>query len=69
MGTGIENADLIHVPLTRRLSLALALRSTLPPELAVRREDGQVAGVTATTLYSNSCTVNSARRALGSAQG
>lgn len=50
MGTGIQNADLIHVPLTRRLSLALALRSSLPRELAVLREDGQVAGVTATAL-------------------
>jgi len=64
MGTGIANAAMIHVPLTRRHSLALALRSTLPPELAARPEDGRAAGVTATALYSNSCTVNSARQTL-----
>lgn len=64
LGTGIENADVIHVPLTRRHSLALALRSTLPSELARRRDDGQVPGSSATALYSNSCTVNSARQAL-----
>jgi hypothetical protein len=64
LGTGIENADTIHVPLTRRHSLALALRATLPNELAGVHEDRRVAGVAATALYSNSCAVNSARRML-----
>lgn len=64
MGTGIQNADTIHVPLTRRHSLTLALRDTLPAELTLRSEDGQVAGATATALYSNSCTVNSTRQTL-----
>lgn len=64
MGTGIENADTIHVPLTRRRSLAMALRTTLPPELATQTVDRQQQGVVATALYGNSCTVNSARRAL-----
>jgi hypothetical protein len=59
-GTGIENAAVIHVPLTRRHSLAMALPSELP---GVDR-DVQQAGVTATALYSNSCTVHSARRML-----
>jgi hypothetical protein len=64
MGTGIENADAIHVPLTRQHSLAMALRATLPAELAGQDVDRQQHGVTATALYSNSCTVNSARRTL-----
>jgi hypothetical protein len=64
MGTGIENADLIHVPVTRRHSLALGLRSTLPPILAGSAHDRHQAGVAATALYSNSCTVNSARQAI-----
>jgi hypothetical protein len=42
----------------------LALRSTLPPELAGLREDRHKAGVSAVALYSNSCTVHSARRML-----
>lgn len=64
MGTGIENADAIHVPLTRRHSLSLHLRATLPNELAGVRQDRRISGVAATALYSNSCTVNSARRML-----
>lgn len=64
MGTGIKNADTIHLPLTRRHSLSLALRSTLPADLARRREDWNVPGTSATALYSNSCAVNSARQAL-----
>jgi hypothetical protein len=64
MGTGIENADVIHVPLTRRHSLAMYLRQSLPRELAGTREDGAFPGVAATALYSNSCTVNSARKML-----
>lgn len=59
-GTGIENAAVIHVPLTRRHSLAMALPSELPGV----SQDLQLAGVAATALYSNSCTVNSARRML-----
>lgn len=34
MGTGIENATAIHVPLTRRHSLAMYLPSAVPPQLA-----------------------------------
>ena len=64
LGTGIENADTIHVPLTRRHSLALALRATLARELARVREDRRIDGVAATALYSNSCAVNSALRML-----
>jgi len=64
LGTGIENADTIHLPLTRRHSLAMALRATLPAELAGISRDIVTPGVAATALYSNSCTVNSARRML-----
>jgi hypothetical protein len=64
MGTGISNANEVHVPLTRRHSLGLALRSSLPPELAGLREDRQQAGTSAIALYCNSCTVNSAQRTL-----
>lgn len=64
MGTGIENADVIHVPLTRRHSLAMYLPSAVPPELAALGHDTAWRGVAATALYSNSCTINSARRFL-----
>lgn len=64
MGTGLVNADVIHAPLTRRHSLAMYLPSTVPPELAALRRDIRCRGITATALYSNSCTVNSARRFL-----
>lgn len=64
MGTGIENADAIHVPLTRRYALSMHLRATLQPELARQSQDRRQAGVAAIALYSNSCTVNSARRML-----
>jgi hypothetical protein len=63
LGTGIENANEIHVPATRRHSLGMALRMTLPPELR-RASDRHQSGTTAMALYCNSCTVNSARRAL-----
>lgn len=64
MGTGIENATVIHVPLTRRHSLAMYLPSAVPPQLAALGRDIRWPGVTATVLYSNSCAVNSARRFL-----
>lgn len=63
MGTGIENANVIHAPLTRRHSLAMYLPSAAP-ELAPLGGDSSFPGVTATALYSNSCAVNSARRFL-----
>lgn len=63
-GTGIENAMAIHVPLTRRHSLAMCHPSAMPEELAMMRRDVRQSGVTATALYSNSCTVNNARRFL-----
>lgn len=62
LGTGIENADEIVVPLTRRHSLTMALRASLPqttPTIDVHHP-----GVTAYAQYSNSCTVNNARRML-----
>ncbi|MBE8524235.1 DUF4238 domain-containing protein [Amycolatopsis sp. H6(2020)] len=62
-GTGIENATVIHVPLTRRHSLAMYLPSAWP-QLAARGRDLRQPGVAATALYSNSCTVNGARRFL-----
>jgi hypothetical protein len=61
---GIENATAIHVPLTRRHSLAMYLPSAVPPQLAALERDIRWPGVTATALYNNSCTVNSARRFL-----
>lgn len=64
MGTGIENATVIHVPLTRRHSLAMYQPSAVPPQLAALGRDIRWPGVTATALYSNSCTMNSARRFL-----
>lgn len=64
MGTGTENATVIHAPLTRRHSLAMYLPSAVPPELAESGRDIRWPGVAATALYSNSCTVNSARRFL-----
>jgi hypothetical protein len=64
MGTGIENAMVIHAALTRRHSLAMYQPSAVPMHLAARGRDIRWPGVTATALYSNSCTVNSARRFL-----
>lgn len=64
MGTGIANATVIHAPLTRRHSLAMYQPSAIPPDLAVLGRDTRWPGVTATALYSNSCTVRSARRFL-----
>ncbi|WP_340682579.1 hypothetical protein LCL61_28445 [Amycolatopsis coloradensis] len=61
-GTGIENAMAIHVLLTRRHSLAMYQPSAVPPRLAALGRDIRRPGVTATALYSNCCTVNSARR-------
>lgn len=64
-GTGIENATVIHAPLTRRHSLAWSRPSAVPPQLAGDLgRDTCWLGVAATALYSNSCTVNSARRFL-----
>ncbi|WP_158102741.1 DUF4238 domain-containing protein [Lentzea kentuckyensis] len=63
-GTGIENAMAIHIPMTRHHSLAMYLPSTVPQELAAMGRDVRWPGVAATALYSNSCTVNSARRFL-----
>jgi hypothetical protein len=42
----------------------MALRATLPAELATAGSDIVMPGVAATALYSNSCAVNSARRML-----
>lgn len=64
MGTGIENAAVIHVPLTRRHSLAMYQPSAAPRQLAAKGHDLRWPGVTATALYCNSCAVNSARRFL-----
>lgn len=64
LGTGIDNAEVIHAPLTRRLSLAMYEPSAIPPQLAALRQDTALRGVAATALYSNSCVVNSARRFL-----
>jgi len=64
MGTGIENATVIHAPLTRRHSLAMYQPAAVPTQLAALGRDIRWPGVTATALYSNSCTVNSARRFL-----
>ncbi|RSN44890.1 hypothetical protein DMC64_18560 [Amycolatopsis sp. WAC 04197] len=63
-GTGIENAMVIHVPLTRRHSLAMYQPAAVPPQLAALGCDIRQPGVAATALYSNSCTLNSARRFL-----
>lgn len=64
MGTGIENATVIHAPLTRRHSLAMYLPSAVPTELTALGTDTAWPGVTATALYSNSCTINGTRRFL-----
>lgn len=63
-GTGIENAMAIHIPLTRRHSLAMYQPTAVPPQLAALGRDIRWRGAAATALYSNSCTVNSARRFL-----
>ena len=62
LGTGIENADILYVPLTRRHALSMALRATLPPDLARVSADRMQRGVTQTALYSNHCSVMGARR-------
>lgn len=64
MGTGIENATVLHAPLTRRHSLAMYLPSAVPPEVFPGGRDIRRAGVAAVALYSNSCAVNSARQFL-----
>jgi hypothetical protein len=64
MGTGIETADQIHVPLTRRLSLGMARRDAIPSVLAALNGDVRQPGVSKVALYCNSCTVNSARRVI-----
>lgn len=64
LGTGIETAEVIHAPLTRRLSLSMYQPSAIPVQLPGLRTDSSWPGVTATALYSNSCAVNSARRFL-----
>lgn len=63
LGTGIANAREIHVPLTRRHALTMALRDALPLELASSGDVIQP-GVSKTALYSNSCMTLSARKAL-----
>ena len=62
MGTGIETADEIVVPLTRRHSLAMALRSSLPQPSPT--EDTHHPGTTQFALYSNSCVTRNARKAV-----
>ncbi|TDB96911.1 DUF4238 domain-containing protein [Actinomadura sp. 7K534] len=64
MGTGVENATVLHAPMTRRHSLAMYLPSAVPPEISPHGADIRVAGVAAVALFSNSCAVNSARRFL-----
>ncbi|WP_433462717.1 DUF4238 domain-containing protein [Spirillospora sp. CA-128828] len=64
MGTGVENATVLHAPLTRRHSLAMYPPSAVPPEISAHERDVRVAGVAAVALFSNSCVVNSARRFL-----
>jgi hypothetical protein len=64
MGTGLANADAIHIPLTRRLSLSMHLRNSQLPEIAHMYDDYAFNGSAATALYSSSCAVNSARRML-----
>jgi hypothetical protein len=63
IGTGIETADTIILPLTRRLGLALARRDTLASELAVL-DDMKQEGSAATALWGNSVTSRHARRFL-----
>ena len=64
LGTGIENAEVIHLPLSRRHSLAMYLRGAVPAQLAALGRDTRWSGVAKTALYSNSCAVQSARRFL-----
>lgn len=63
MGTGILNAAELYVPLTRRLSLAMYLRDTLPPELSSAPHLAQP-GCAKTALYGNYLAVMSARDAV-----
>lgn len=63
LGTGIQNAHEVHVPVTRRQSLGMALRAALPRELSTAGDRHQP-GIPDVALYCNSCTVSSARRAL-----
>jgi hypothetical protein len=60
-GTGIENATVIHAALTRRHSLAMYQPSAVPTQIAALGRDIRVSGVTATALFSNSCSVYIAR--------
>lgn len=60
LGTGIANADEIVLPLTRRHSLTMGLRASLPQPTPTT--DLHHRGVTANALFSNSCTVNNARK-------
>jgi hypothetical protein len=62
LGTGIETADEIHVPLTRRISLGMVRRDALPSGLDRASADVRCAGVAKVALYCNSCTINSAWR-------
>jgi Protein of unknown function (DUF4238) len=61
MGTGIETADTIILPLTRRLGLALSRRDTLASELA-DLDDMKQGGSAATALWGNSVTSRHAHR-------
>jgi hypothetical protein len=63
-GTGIENAAMIHAPLTRRLSLAMLRPSAVHPDVAADGPDVRIEGVAAVARHLNWCVVNSARRFL-----
>jgi hypothetical protein len=63
LGTGVETADAIGVPLTRRLHLSLARRASLPAAMATLPDFTQ-AGSSKTALYSNDVTARSARKYL-----
>ena len=63
LGTGIDTADQILVPLTRRLCLSLATRDSLAPDLA-HAVDLVQPGSTQVALYANSATSRNARRFL-----
>ena len=62
LGTGFENAAEIHLPLTRRRSLTMVRRETLPPDIASLGRDLCIQGVSQTALRSNHYTVQGARR-------
>lgn len=63
LGTGIETADHITLPFSRRLALSMATRDSLPHDVP-NIEDGRQPGSTQTALFSNSATVGNARRFL-----